>query len=195
MNSMSNLSTISLPGQTSDISTTTKNPGEEQLRKRTTLKRPHSAYVSPSTQLALDTARIKRLATDKPNTTADKHTASFAPMSQARFLERLKTFSQSVAQWSIKPDIMNEVEWAKRGWRLVGKETVSCTTCAKRVVINYSINEPENTAEGLGTQEEEDQWKEKALEELAEKYGKLIVSAHYDDCLWKGYGCSGMCWP
>lgn len=40
---------------------------------------------------------------------------NFAPWSQESFLARLKTFS-SVSQWHPKPDVINEVEWAKRGW-------------------------------------------------------------------------------
>lgn len=47
---------------------------------------------------------------------------NFAPWSQESFLARLKTFS-SVSQWHPKPEVINEVEWAKRGWvRAMRKE-------------------------------------------------------------------------
>ncbi|EEP76358.1 predicted protein [Uncinocarpus reesii 1704] len=60
---------------------------------------------------------------------------SFVPWDRDRFLERLETFRR-VDRWSPKPDDINEVQWAKRGWSCVDVMRVECVGgCGHSVVV------------------------------------------------------------
>ena len=92
-----------------------------------------------------------------------------------------------------KPDAINEVQWAKRGWSCVGRETVECMGgCGKRIVVlleaignRREIQEERDQAE----EDDEEEWREKALEQLVEKYATMIASEHDGGCLWRRKGC------
>lgn len=95
-----------------------------------------------------------------------------------------------------KPEQINEVQWAKRGWSCVGKERVGCVGgCGKEVVIKLEDDVrdvPENpTTEELDQQRDEDDWREKAQEQLVEKYTEMIATEHEGSCLWRRKGCDG----
>lgn len=91
-----------------------------------------------------------------------------------------------------KPEPINEVEWAKRGWRCVGKERVGCVGgCAKEVVIKLE-EDPEDTGnEAADSGQESDDWRKDAQEQLVEMYSDTIVSGHEESCLWRSRGCDG----
>ena len=102
-----------------------------------------------------------------------------------------------------KPEGINEVQWAKRGWSCVGKERVGCVGgCGKEVVIMLESGREERQDNSDGTQdaekrtsdeeEDEDEWREKAQEQLVEKYGEMIVTSHDSGCLWRRKGCDGV---
>lgn len=60
---------------------------------------------------------------------------NYVPWSHEQFLRRLKTFAD-LKSWTSKPDAVNEVEWAKRGWVCVDVNTVGCRGgCEQRVVV------------------------------------------------------------
>lgn len=60
---------------------------------------------------------------------------NYVPWDRDRFLERLETFRR-VDRWSPKPEAINEVEWAKRGWSCVGVMRVECVGgCGHSVVV------------------------------------------------------------
>lgn len=42
-------------------------------------------------------------------------------------------------RWGAKPQEVNEVEWAKRGWECVGKERVRCVSCRAEVVVQVEV--------------------------------------------------------
>ena len=93
-----------------------------------------------------------------------------------------------------KPERINEVQWAKRGWSRVGRERVGCVGgCGRELVVNLG-DEPK-VVSGDGPpdesedQEDEDDWREQAKEQLVEKYAEMIVTEHESGCLWRRRGC------
>lgn len=131
----------------------------------------------------------------------ERKTPNFAPWDREQFLERLKTY-RHVDKWMGKPESINEVQWAKRGWSCVGKERVGCVEgCGKEVVITLESvrEEKQHTEETQDTEkrqsdeeEDEDEWREKAQEQLVDKYTEMIVTSHDGGCLWRRKGCDGM---
>ncbi len=191
-----NASTITLP--------TTMDPPAKKAR----IARPASAYVAPSTRiLASQSPNLRAAAATAKQPTPiatmnqERKTPNFAPWDRGQFLERLKTY-RHVDKWMGKPERINEVQWAKRGWSCVGKERVGCVSgCGKEVVITLeSVKEerqdPEETqdteARPSDEEEDEDEWREKAQEQLVEKYAEMIVTSHDGGCLWRRKGCDGM---
>jgi hypothetical protein len=119
----------------------------------------------------------------------------YAPSSRQDFLLRLKTFSfHGIVNWHLKPENVNEVQWAKHGWVLQGKETVRCTNCHKQVVVE---DDDADAAAGVSPSKEEEQeedleeYKEDNRKTLAEKYVELMRDAHESRCLWRERPCDG----
>lgn len=123
----------------------------------------------------------------------ERNLPNFAPWDRGQFLNRLKTF-RHVEKWMGKPDSINEVQWAKRGWSCVGKERVKCVGgCGKEIFINLEDEEnvdEEPRDEASGEDDGQD-WRDDAQEELVKKYAELIASGHDGGCLWKRRGCDG----
>jgi len=120
---------------------------------------------------------------------------NFAPWDRGQFLDRLGTF-RHVDKWMSKPEQISEVQWAKRGWSCVGKERVGCVGgCGREVVIKLEDevrDVPEDpTTEESDQQRDEDDWREKAQEQLVEKYAEMIATEHEGSCLWRRKGCDG----
>ncbi|KAL8846704.1 MAG: hypothetical protein Q9221_008232 [Calogaya cf. arnoldii] len=128
--------------------------------------------------------------------TEEKKPPNFAPWDRNLFLSRLETF-RHVDKWMSKPDEINEVQWAKRGWTCVGKETVGCVGgCGNEVVISLEPSrEEEKPFEGLETSDEavDDyyDWRNEAQKELVKRYTEMIVTEHDEGCLWRRKGCDG----
>ncbi|KAK0766462.1 hypothetical protein N5P37_000187 [Trichoderma harzianum] len=106
--------------------------------------------------------------------------ARYSPGDREELLKRLATF-QEITDWTPKPDKINEVEWAKRGWICQGKERVRCLLCHKELVVKLKKEVGESEEDALTAAEVE--------AALVDKYAELIVSAHQSDCLWKRRGC------
>lgn len=107
----------------------------------------------------------------------------YCPGDRDELIRRLATF-QELTEWTPKPDKVNEIEWAKRGWVCHGKERVQCTLCHKELVVRTSkeqIDGKEVTVK-LGSDIEE---------ALVKRFVDLIVDAHQEDCLWRKRGCDG----
>ncbi|KAF3761488.1 zf-C3HC-domain-containing protein [Cryphonectria parasitica EP155] len=105
----------------------------------------------------------------------------YCPGDRDELLKRLVSF-QELTDWTPKPDLVNEVQWAKRGWICNGKERVRCTLCNKELVVRLN----KKSADGkevmvLVPSEIEDA--------LVQKYVELIVTSHQEDCLWRKRGC------
>jgi len=130
-----------------------------------------------------------------PTMNEERKPPNFAPWDRGQFLDRLRTF-RHVDKWMSKPEQINEVQWAKRGWSCVGKERVGCVGgCGREVVIKLEDevrDVPENpTTEEADQQRDEDDWREKAQEQLVEKYTEMIATEHEGSCLWRRKGCDG----
>lgn len=93
-----------------------------------------------------------------------------------------------------KPEIINEVQWAKRGWSCVGKERVGCVGgCGKEVVVKLEEDCEGREPKADEILEEEDQeWREDAKAQLISRYAELIITEHDTGCLWRRRGCDGM---
>ncbi|KAF2196913.1 zf-C3HC-domain-containing protein [Delitschia confertaspora ATCC 74209] len=121
-----------------------------------------------------------------PSPSPARKAPNYAPYSQEAFLARLKTFAD-VKLWSTKPEQIEEVEWAKRGWTCVAWNTVGCKGgCERRVVVK--LRPKRKDADGQEMDFTEDV--EVEVEEgLVEKYKELIVTGHDEGCLWRRAGC------
>ncbi|KAJ8607051.1 hypothetical protein MRB53_040560 [Persea americana] len=131
--------------------TTITDPASKRLRIEA---RSRLSDRVPSSTSALTSAIIaasRNRATISP-TVAE--TPKPGPWSQERFLERLKTFAD-LTLWTSKPDAINEVQWAKRGWSCVGVNTVACREhCNHRLVVG--LRPPRKDAEGKAIEGSED---------------------------------------
>ncbi|KAL8767086.1 MAG: hypothetical protein Q9209_006313 [Squamulea sp. 1 TL-2023] len=199
LDSIANGSTTSLDANNNqhNVSTTTLAPSLEPYAKKLKVSRPSSTPVPPNSLLH---ARSTSNRTATPRTssastmTEEKKPPNFAPWDRNQFLSRLETF-RHVEKWMSKADEINEVQWAKRGWTCVGKETVSCVGgCGNEVVISLEPSrEEEKPIEGLEPSEEAvddyNDWREEAQKELVKRYTEMIVTEHDEGCLWRRKGC------
>ncbi|TDZ38500.1 NIPA-like protein [Colletotrichum spinosum] len=112
---------------------------------------------------------------------AARVSSRFAPSDRKELLKRLATF-QEITDWTPKPDRVNEIEWAKRGWVCHGKDRVRCTLCNKELVVKLNKREVDGKEVPVLVASEIE-------EALVEKYSELIVTAHFEDCLWRRQGC------
>ncbi|RDW85775.1 hypothetical protein BP5796_04100 [Coleophoma crateriformis] len=123
----------------------------------------------------------------------------YAPWDRIAFLERLKTFS-NLTDWTPKPDRVNEVEWAKRGWVCKKFERVRCCLCNVEILVKLNKKEvdgkeePVYIAGNIGTQSAEQDANDGPLtfsseEALVDKYVELIITSHDENCLWRQRGC------
>ena len=136
--------------------------------------------------------------------------APYAPSSRADFLLRLKTFSfQGIVNWHLKPDAINEVQWAKHGWVLQGRETVRCTNCHRQIVVECAEGDEDDCtdgdaagdasgdadADGAGdeTPAERQALRRETAQALAAKYAALMADGHDERCLWRSRPCDGAC--
>jgi hypothetical protein len=111
----------------------------------------------------------------------------YCPSDREQLIRRLHSF-QELTEWTPKPDRVNEIEWAKRGWVCHAKERVRCTLCNKELVVNMNKREVDGKEVPVvvGSDFEEG---------LVKKYAGLIIEAHQDDCLWRKHGCNGRSRP
>ncbi|KAK3175356.1 hypothetical protein OEA41_002603 [Lepraria neglecta] len=202
LDSISNASSTSLATNHSkhNASTTTLPASMDPPAKKPRIARPTSAVVPSTTRIAAVSrpstgiAAVKQAAPLAP-LNEERKAPNFAPWDRGQFLERLKTY-RHVDKWMGKPELISEVQWAKRGWSCVGKERVGCVRgCSKEVVITLEKNREnkENEDERPSDEElDEEEWREKAQEELVEKYAEMIITSHEGGCLWRRRGCDGI---
>ncbi|KAA6413578.1 MAG: hypothetical protein FRX48_03324 [Lasallia pustulata] len=196
LDSITNTSDPSLPltPRQKNASTNTLPTTLEPPAKKPRIARPKSAYTSSSmSSLGNHASTVQtRVKQAQPMKTQEETKApNFTPWDRGQFLDRLKTF-RHVDKWMSKPEPINEVQWAKRGWRCVGKERVGCVGgCGKEVVIKLE-EDPEDTGnEPADSGQESDEWRKDAQEQLVERYSETIVSGHEEGCLWRSRGCDG----
>lgn len=203
LDSISNASNTSLAPQhdPNHASTTTLPATLESPAKRLRSTRPVSAYTASTPRANIIPERRSMTVTKSADTSTlpamneERKPPNFAPWDRGHFLDRLRTF-RHVDKWMSKPEQINEVQWAKRGWSCVGRERVGCVGgCGREVVIKLE-DEARDVPEDLTTEEsdqqrDEDNWREKAQEQLVEKYAEMIATEHEGSCLWRRKGCDG----
>ncbi|CAJ2505553.1 Uu.00g129470.m01.CDS01 [Anthostomella pinea] len=133
----------------------------------------------------LSSVSLKKWSPGNSTSTARKDTKTAAPKycpgDRDELIRRLGTF-QGLTEWTPKPDKVNEIEWAKRGWVCQGKERVRCILCHKELVVRTNKREVEGKEVTMvaGSDIEE---------AMVKKFAELIVEAHQEDCLWRKRGC------
>ncbi|KAK7744244.1 hypothetical protein SLS53_003765 [Cytospora paraplurivora] len=105
----------------------------------------------------------------------------YCPGDREELLKRLASF-QELTDWTPKPDPVNEVQWAKRGWTCQGKERVRCTLCNKELVVKLNRKQVDGKEISVLVPSEIE-------DALVAKYVELIVASHSEDCLWRKRGC------
>jgi hypothetical protein len=113
------------------------------LQKRRRLGFPESTapiLFSPSQTTTFSNVVLKRSGTQLNSKTTTNAPARYSPGDRDELLKRLATF-QEITDWTPKPDKVNEIEWAKRGWICQGKEKVRCVLCHKELIVKLNRRE------------------------------------------------------
>ncbi|KAI0169081.1 zf-C3HC-domain-containing protein [Hypoxylon sp. FL1284] len=105
----------------------------------------------------------------------------YCPGDRDELIRRLGTY-QELTEWTPKPDKVNEIEWAKRGWVCGGKERVRCTLCHKELVVKTNKREVDGSEVPVAVGSDVE-------EALVKRFVELIIDAHQEDCLWRKRGC------
>ncbi|MCJ1282409.1 hypothetical protein MMC26_001732 [Xylographa opegraphella] len=183
LDSISNSSTTSLTpkpqNENGSATTLTQYPA-----KKARIVRPASVYATSTTQ----TESSEPIKSSSDQTTPLKKRPPFTPWDREDFLRRLETF-RTPYLWMTKPDKVNEVQWARRGWICVGKDRVACSACRRELVM---ILEPDEPADCNGDDEVAsggEDWRSNAQTDLVEQYASMIITAHDEGCLWRRRGC------
>ena len=189
LDSLTTSSQVSLAPSATESTTAAKRPATavaafDEARERAAKRLRHSTSSSSLPQRV-----IPPTGTTKKNAPKSNDPPNFSPWSHEAFLARLKTFS-SVSLWHPKPDAINEVEWAKRGWVCVDVNTVGCRGgCEKRVVVSLDTPKKQPT-ESQDEDESDDEDDDAAFEQaLANRYKDAIVGGHGVNCLWRKERC------
>ncbi|KAJ6261268.1 hypothetical protein Dda_3937 [Drechslerella dactyloides] len=180
---------------------------DESIRKRRRIERELARNKAAATTMTQNSPRPQTPTADSRASSVAPGTgtspkpikvaaAKYAPWDRNDFLQRLETF-RSVSSWSTKPERINEVAWAKRGWVCMqnGKNRVRCAShCGGELVVKVDFDgfevvgvdedEEDEDIDAEATQGEEDK-----LEALVSKYEELIVTGHEEGCLWRKRGC------
>ncbi|KAG5991648.1 hypothetical protein E4U43_003977 [Claviceps pusilla] len=147
---------------------------DDILQKRRRLGFPESTAPTLFSTLPVATSFsnvvLRRSATPTSNKAASPAPARYCPGDRAELLKRLATF-QEITDWTPKPDKINEIEWAKRGWICQGKEKVRCVLCHKELVVKLNSKD------------------DQGAEASSDLGSSAIVSSHQQDCLWRKRGC------
>ncbi|KAG5913882.1 hypothetical protein E4U42_000818 [Claviceps africana] len=159
---------------------------DEILQKRRRLGFPESTaptlYSSLPVTTSFSNVVLRRSAMPSSSTATRRASSRYCPSDRDELLRRLATF-QEITDWTPKPDKINEIEWAKRGWICQDKEKVRCVLCHKELMVKLNRNEDDAARPSSALASSE------IAETLVEKYFDLIVSSHQQDCLWRKRGC------
>ncbi|KAL2044724.1 hypothetical protein N7G274_002498 [Stereocaulon virgatum] len=200
LDSISNASSTSLATSHGkyNASTITLPANMDPPAKKSRIARPTSTFGPPIARAtavlrpSTGVSKVMKQAASSETLEGKHKTPNFAPWDRRQFLERLQTY-RHVDKWMGKPEKINEVKWAKRGWSCIGKDRVGCVGgCAKEVVITLESSRIRNEDEEERLSDDEayeDEWREKAQEALVEKYVEMIVTSHDEGCLWRRRGC------
>lgn len=191
---LDNLSSSDLNSKSPSTSTTssakrslTVTERFEEARERASKRLRHSTSTGSCASLPTKVAHAKSVVAK--NLKDGEAPPNFSPWSHELFLQRLKTFS-SVSLWHPKPEGINEVEWAKRGWRCVDVNTVACKGgCERRVVVSLDAPSKRKVTEDPEDEDDEDDAHEQFEKALVERYKDVTAEGHAEHCMWRSSGC------
>ncbi|KAI0548643.1 zf-C3HC-domain-containing protein [Xylaria curta] len=165
----------------------TPSPSADLLSKRRRVGALEA--TSPSSKIGTTTkvsnVVLKKWTSSTNSSTAQKDAYSepprYCPSDRDELIRRLGTF-QELTEWTPKPDQVNEIEWARRGWVCQGKERVRCTLCHKELVVKTNTRTVDGKQVPVIAGSDVEQG-------LAKRFAELIIEAHEEDCLWRRHGC------
>ncbi|KAE7996958.1 hypothetical protein FH972_001634 [Carpinus fangiana] len=182
--------------------TTSKRKFHDLLERMTTSPTelppaPKRVRITPNSTVTSTTVRPvaiprSRVASTIKSTTTTKLLGAErtqSPWSHDAFLARLSTFSE-LRHWTSKPEAVNEVAWARRGWvcDTTAVNRVACRGgCEQRLLVQ--LRSAQKDDEGREIVDSED-YTTDIDDGLVSKYEELIVDGHSEDCLWRDTGCS-----
>ncbi|KAJ0342880.1 hypothetical protein COL922a_000704 [Colletotrichum nupharicola] len=117
---------------------------EDILLKRRRLQALTERATIKNTTTGVAATKVSNVVLKKwtPNSkeTVVQVSSKYAPTDRNELLKRLASF-QEITDWTPKPDRVNEIEWAKRGWVCQGKDRVRCSLCNKELVVKLNKRE------------------------------------------------------
>lgn len=130
---------------TQTSSTRERESMDSQFKKRRTNRPISSISAVPSTATLSRQKKTDSLVSTEKETS----TPTYVPWDRDAFLRRLKTFA-TLTDWFPKPERVNEVEWAKRGWICGKRERVRCCSCNVELLVKLNKKVLEDgTEEGV----------------------------------------------
>ncbi|KAK3492542.1 C3HC zinc finger-like-domain-containing protein [Neurospora hispaniola] len=166
-----------LPSTPSAITLTTPAKGQTTISNVTLRK--WNSHGGPGSSPAPGAGGGSSAKGDSPVTKLQP--PKYCPGDRDQLVRRLATF-QELTDWTPKPDRVNEIEWAKRGWVCQGKERVKCTLCNNELAVK--LNRKEVDGKEIPVLIAAD-----IAESVVDQYVELIITSHREDCLWRKKGC------
>lgn len=195
---------------TDDLNTSKQARTSYSATPRTTLSArlgiPRSTFTSRTAQvekMSMADLRAAGLATRRmPGAKIDEKESkpTYLPSDREAFLERLETY-RNISDWMPKPDSVNEVEWAKRGWVCTKNERVRCVTCNVEIMVKLNKQDGKDgktvligQASGIGMVSRVSSQAEYIAnrytdEALVKRYEDLLITSHAENCPWRQRGC------
>ncbi|KAI1304004.1 zf-C3HC-domain-containing protein [Xylaria venustula] len=179
------ISTPDVTARTTMSAINTPSPSADLLSKRRRIAVVES--TSPSgkvgTTTSVSNVVLKKWTTTAPAASKESRhePPRYCPNDREELIRRLGTF-QELTEWTPKPDKINEIEWAKRGWICQGGERVRCTLCHKELVVKINTRTVDGKQVPVVRGSDVEQG-------LAKRFAELIIEGHEGDCLWRRHGC------
>lgn len=137
------------PTSLSDAPSMLNQPAAKRVRLE-----PRTRHPRPTSTISLVSSRDSGDVVKATASSSEPSKPYYVPWSHEFFLQRLKTFAD-VTMWSPKPDNINEVAWAKRGWTCAGINTVACKGgCEQRVVVGLRPRRKDTNGEEIADSED-----------------------------------------
>ncbi|KAI9054283.1 hypothetical protein LZ554_001451 [Drepanopeziza brunnea f. sp. 'monogermtubi'] len=185
LNGIGNKSTTSFDKEVNnsevDVDLSTINDAQSKKQRISNPMRVSNSISSSLINTARATIMNHKKSASMAHPVAPTEPPKYAPWDREEFLKRLKSFS-NITEWTPKPERVNEVEWAKRGWVCQKRERVRCCLCNVEILVKLN----KKVVDG----KEVDVLVADNIEAaLADKYVELIITSHDESCLWRKRGC------
>jgi hypothetical protein len=169
-------------------------PTLDSSEKLSSLKRTIMEFSRPA-----GSARVR-----KPLATAEDPgpKPTYIPTDREEFLKRLSSY-RNISDWRTKPDRIDEVAWAKKGWVCQGHERVRCVTCNIEIMVKLTREDREGSPASVMGEEKDIRMYSYYFniyvsttanlriqaQALVDKYAELLSTAHDASCPWRHRGC------